>query len=203
MRQYNCDAPGCSSPATAHYIRAESRIAVAEGHLCNEHGHAFLNYYQRAANVERAALRVANGIGSSFDPEILFFNDVGNNRGPVCRVFLVETGGTRRFSVTVGPCEGQSLRLELERFKAPRPLTHRAMVAAIEALGGELRYVVVDKFFPAREVAYEAKLNIQQSNLTHEVDARPSDAFVLAVIREVPIIVLHEVLAAIAEHDRS
>ena len=55
---------------------------------------------------------------------------------------------------------------------------------------------------PSQKVAYEAKLHIQQMNATLTVDVRPSDAVVLAVVSEAPIIVSNNVLATLAGMQR-
>jgi bifunctional DNase/RNase len=69
------------------------------------------------------------------------------------------------------------------------------MATAIVSLGGRLQYVEIDKFFPAEKI-YEAKLHIRQMNTQIIVDVRPSDALILAIICDVPIIVSEEVLTS-------
>lgn len=199
LNKFKCETSGCGRPVTAHFVRAEKRVVAAERHLCADHAQAFLDDYKCSANTQDASASSEHENGTSFDPELLFFDEIGDPRGPLCQVFLIEAGGTRRFGITTGPYEGQALRLELMRYNALRPMTHRAMAAAIQSLGGQLCRVEIDRFFPAQEVAYEAKLMIQQSNVRVVVDVRPSDALVLAVICGVPIIVTNEVMAELAQ----
>jgi bifunctional DNase/RNase len=65
----------------------------------------------------------------------------------------------------------------------------------MKALDGQLEYVAIDKHFPSQSVAFEAKLHIRRGEDFKVIDVRPSDAFVLAVICDVPIVVLHDVLS--------
>ena len=98
--------------------------------------------------------------------------------------------------VGIGPYDAAALWWQVESFTHARPLTHTAMASVITALGGRLISVVIDKFYPGKEIAYEAKLHIQQMNATLVVDVRTSDAMVLAVVCDVPIFVSKDVLAA-------
>jgi len=135
--------------------------------------------------------------GVCFDVDFVFFDNVPDQYQYPCQLNLVEVGGTRQLGLGTGPYEGAALRLELQRYQSPRPRTHQAMAAAISALSGRLRHVMIDKFFPSQQT-YEAKLHIDQGNANMVVDVRPSDAIILAVICDVPILVSKEVLATLA-----
>jgi len=133
-----------------------------------------------------------------FDIEMVIYDE---RRDKPCQFSLREVGGSRRLDCQIGPFEAAALLRELERFVAPRPLTHRAMVSLMAALGGHLERVVVDRLLPAQHI-YEAKLHIHQATGAVVVDVRISDAVILAVICEVPIFVADEVLARLAEMQR-
>lgn len=197
-----CDVQGCKSRVTAHFFRAEGRRLVAEGHLCDEHGRPFLRDYDFWAATPSGRAPFAHEAGVSFDPELIFFHDAHDQRGPACQVYLLEAGGTRRTGITVGPFEGQALQRELRGDQRPRPAMHRAMAAVINALGGALQYAVIDKSVPPQEPGYVGKLRIQQTSTPVDVEVRPSDAVILAVIYDVPIIISNDVLARLAKTQR-
>jgi bifunctional DNase/RNase len=199
MSQLKCSVPGCHAQVTAHYVQAEARKIVAQGHLCEEHGASCL-YTYFDSNTVGTGTRFRSEDGVAFEPGLVFFHDGRDDRGPITQLTLIEVEGTRRIGMGIGRFEGESLALELQRYKAPRPAPHRAMVALIEALGGHLSYAVVDKFFPAQELAYEAKLHIQQAERSLIVDVRPSDAITLAVNRDVPIFVSDAILEALPKN---
>jgi bifunctional DNase/RNase len=77
-------------------------------------------------------------------------------------------------------------------------MTHRAMASSISLLGGVLEYIEIDRYIPLHQT-YEAKLYMRQMNSDLRLDVRPSDAIVLAVICEVPILVSKDVLAVLHE----
>lgn len=201
MTEYKCDFSGCGVPATTQFIRAGQRRLVQEGHLCREHGSDLLLEYQRSPRPLAAGTPCEYEGGVGFDMDFLFFDDGWGQRQPLCQAYLVEVGGSRQVGVTIGPCEGYFLRLALQHYQSPRPLTHQAMGAAISSLGGRVQHVVIDKFFPDQQM-YEAKVYIQQMAATVVVDVRPSDAIILAVVCDVPILVSKKVLATLAETER-
>ena len=69
---------------------------------------------------------------------------------------------------------------------APRPLTHELLASTIELLGGELQDIFISEL---RDHTYFAKLRISCEGELIEIDSRPSDAIVIAVILDVPIFV--------------
>jgi uncharacterized protein len=129
--------------------------------------------------------------GASFEVELIICDDRPDKP---CQVSLREVGGTRRLDCGIGIFEASALRWQLERFDAPRPLTHVVIASVIKALDGQLEYVAIDKYFPNQPVAFEAKLYLRRGRDSTVVDVRPSDAFVLAVICDAPIVVLQDVL---------
>ena len=94
--------------------------------------------------------------------------------GGAYALILKEVNGTRRLPIIIGAAEAQSIALEMEGIKPPRPLTHDLMKNIITAFGAELQEVVIDEL---REGTFYEKLNID----SQMVDSRPSDAIALAV----------------------
>jgi hypothetical protein len=89
-------------------------------------------------------------------------------------LILREVEGNRRLPIIIGQAEAQSIALEMEGIKPPRPLTHDLMKNIIAAFGAELTDVVIDDL---RDGTFYAKLNIDNQM----IDSRPSDAIALAV----------------------
>ena len=193
-----CYFPGCMQNASVRTYPVWKRRVVNEAMYCEEHAQVFLaNYCNQQLSGEGPPQSWGDAVG--FDIELLLCDDRPDKP---CWFSLREVGGSRRLDCQTGIFEAAALQRELERLSAPRPLTHRAMASVITALGGRLECVVIDKFFPTQEVAYEAKLHIQQKDTTILVDVRPSDAVVLAVTCDVPIAVSNSVLARLAESQR-
>ncbi len=107
--------------------------------------------------------------------------------GGAYALILKEVSGPRRLPIIIGAFEAQSIALEMEGIKPPRPLTHDLLKSVIDTLGGGLNDVVISEL---KEGTFYAKLTID----SQEVDSRPSDAIALAVRYGVPIYVADEVM---------
>lgn len=107
-------------------------------------------------------------------------------------VWLQEKKGDRAFAIVVGFFEASSLRDRIKEFAPPRPMTHHLISNAIRELGGALDRVVITEL---KDNTYFARLMVRQGERVVEVDARPSDAIVLAAQEKVAIFVAEEVLA--------
>jgi uncharacterized protein len=201
MTEVKCQSPACDQIATIHFIRADGRPEVEVSHFCDLHGRSHIDkeqerYYSPSRVGAGKPITVASG--AAFGIDFLLKDELQEQPFGYCRVGLIEVGGNRRIDFQIGPCECGALDFELQRYQSPRPLTYRALAAVITTLGGRLHYVEIDRFSPAQSI-YEAKLHIQQLNAALEVDVRPSDALILAVICDVPIVVSNSVLAAMGE----
>ena len=94
--------------------------------------------------------------------------------GGAYALILREVNGSRRLPIIIGAAEAQSIALEMEGIKPPRPLTHDLMKNIIGAFGGDLTDIIIDDL---RDGTFYAKLNID----SQQIDSRPSDAIALAV----------------------
>lgn len=94
--------------------------------------------------------------------------------GGAYALILREVDGNRRLPIIIGAAEAQSIALEMEGIKPPRPLTHDLMKNIISAFGAELTDVTIDEL---RDGTFYAKLSIDNQL----IDSRPSDAIALAV----------------------
>jgi len=107
--------------------------------------------------------------------------------GGAYALILKEVNGNRRLPIIIGAAEAQSIALEMEGIKPPRPLTHDLMKNIITAFGGELSEITIDEL---RDGTFYAKLSID----SQLIDSRPSDAIALAVRYGVQIYVANSVM---------
>jgi len=111
--------------------------------------------------------------------------------GGAYALILKEMNGPRRLPIIIGAFEAQSIALEMEGIKPPRPLTHDLMKNIIDTFGVSLQDVFINEL---RDGTFYAKITIEGVSESQEVDSRPSDAIALAVRYGVPIFVAEEVL---------
>ena len=111
--------------------------------------------------------------------------------GGAYAILLKELEGHRRLPIIIGAFEAQAIALEMEGIKPPRPLTHDLLKQSTDNLGAIVNEVIIDEL---RENTFFAKIIIEVSGLTQEIDARPSDAIALAVRAEAPIYVASAVM---------
>lgn len=111
--------------------------------------------------------------------------------GGAYALLLKESFGVRRLPIIIGSFEAQSIALEIEGIKPPRPLTHDLMKNLVDDLGGTVLEIFIDEL---RDNTFYAKIILEVSTLTNSVDARPSDAIALAVRTGCQIFVSEEVM---------
>ncbi len=107
--------------------------------------------------------------------------------GGAYALILKEVNGNRRLPIIIGAFEAQSIALEMEGIKPPRPLTHDLMKNILESMGTDLSEITISEL---RDGTFYAKLSFD----SQEVDARPSDAIALAVRFGAPIYVAEKVM---------
>jgi uncharacterized protein len=89
-------------------------------------------------------------------------------------VVLEEVAGDQHLAIAIGQPEAFSLAARLGGIAWPRPMTYQFAAGLVQALGGRVRQVRVDR--------------------VESVDARPSDALNLVALMQAPIFVAPEVL---------
>ena len=115
--------------------------------------------------------------------------------GGAYAILLKEVYGNRRLPIIIGAFEAQAIALEIEGIKPPRPLTHDLLKNIIDNLGASVQEVVIDEL---RDNTFFAKIILEVSSLTNDIDSRPSDAIAIAVRTQSPIFVNEEVMKAAA-----
>ena len=109
---------------------------------------------------------------------------------------LSEVEGDRTFPIVIGLPEAFAIERRLKGVQIERPQTHDLLAAVIDALGGELRHIVVNDL---SDGTFFAKLIIRQGDRDIEIDSRPSDAIALAVAGDAGIFVEEHVLEQTAQ----
>lgn len=107
--------------------------------------------------------------------------------GGAYALILKEVNGLRRLPIIIGAFEAQSIALEMEGIKPPRPLTHDLLKNVMDSLGANLNDVFINDL---KDGTFYARLSLD----SQDVDSRPSDAIALAVRYNVPIFVADKVM---------
>ncbi|MCS7014053.1 MAG: bifunctional nuclease family protein [Chloroherpetonaceae bacterium] len=106
-------------------------------------------------------------------------------------LILFEVGGKRKLPIIIGGFEAQAIALRLENIKPPRPFTHDLIRSITDTFNINVSEVMIDEL---RNETFFAKIICEHSGVSHEIDARPSDAIALAVRCDAPIYVSEEVM---------
>jgi uncharacterized protein len=132
-----------------------------------------------ATAVGYVEMRIVKVVGLAADDELFDY------------VVLDEVVGDRQLAIEIGQSEAFSLAARLGGITWPRPMTYQFVAGLVQALGGQVRQVQIDRVV---EEAYVATVEVDGPLGMRPVDARPSDALNLAVLVGAPIFVAPEVL---------
>ena len=108
-------------------------------------------------------------------------------------VILKDLESDRYLPIWIGPCEAESITIELQGVAVARPLTHDLLKTVVINLGGKVSQVVVNDL---RNDTFYARILLSVNGRQMEIDARPSDAIALAVRARVSIYVAEAVMDA-------
>jgi RNA polymerase sigma factor (sigma-70 family) len=106
-------------------------------------------------------------------------------------VLLGDGSGERVLPIWVGQYEGDAIAISLVGAEAPRPLTFAFAARLLDAAGGRVREVRINRL--ADETFY-AELVLDSATGARTIDARPSDAIALALVTGARIRVASEVM---------
>ena len=115
------------------------------------------------------------------------FNRITNNRV----VLLKEVNGERHLPIWIGEFEAHAIAMELQGVDSPRPLPYDLMRTMLGELNGRVDRVVVNDL--SMDVFY-ARITVEVSGRSVDLDSRPSDAIALAVRSGAPIFVEETVM---------
>lgn len=104
---------------------------------------------------------------------------------------LAEEDGDRRIPIIIGAVEAQSIAIQLEGLKPPRPLTHDLFLNMALAFGIEVIEVVIYKL---EEGIFYSEIICQQNSQKIRIDSRTSDAVALALRFRAPVYCTPEIL---------
>ena len=106
-------------------------------------------------------------------------------------ILLKEQAGTRILPIWVAPLEGDVIAMQLEHVESPRPSTFDLTTHLLELSGAKIEKVAVTEL---RNKVYFGTMWLNAGGKKFEVDARPSDAIMLALQAGAPIYVAPETL---------
>lgn len=115
-------------------------------------------------------------------------------------VVLEQVAGTRTLPIWVGAPEGAAIAMHLEGVQMPRPLTIAFTASLLQAAGGQLREIHIDRLIDS---TFYATAVVEGKDGISSIDARPSDAINLALLTGVPIRVEPAILESAASPDHA
>ena len=98
----------------------------------------------------------------------------------------------------IGVFEANSIALELENIKKPRPMTYDLIKNIFDTLDVSVEKVYITDIETG---TFYAKIEIILNGKTHTIDARPSDAINIALRCNAPIYVSNEVFQKIKKEE--
>ena len=137
-----------------------------------------------------AMVSVSKGAQASFvEMEVkgVRLDPLGQN--PV--VILVDKEEKRALAIWIGPVEAGAIDRELNRVTTPRPMTHDLFHSVLGRMKAKVKEV---KITDLKEQTYYALLVLALDKERVEIDARPSDAIILALKSQATISVATKVL---------
>ena len=110
-----------------------------------------------------------------------------SSRQPV--VTLADPAEKRALFIWIGIAEARAIYSEIEEIEHQRPLTHDLIEKIIQKSNGAIHHIAVTH---SRDNIYFATIVLQREENLVEIDARPSDALVMALKFNAPIYVSRE-----------
>ena len=105
---------------------------------------------------------------------------------------LSEESGEIRIPIIIGSAAAQSIAVELEHMKPPRPLTHDLLVSILGAFDIKLKSVYIYKF---EDGVFSSELLLEsKGDESHKIDSRTSDAVAVALRLGADIFTTQEVI---------
>jgi bifunctional DNase/RNase len=106
-------------------------------------------------------------------------------------VLLADKEGKKALPIWIGLLEANAIDKELKNISSPRPMTHDLLHSILSQVQVKVKEVrIVD----LKDHTYYATLFLKLNKGVIEVDARPSDAIILALKSKIPILVAAKIL---------
>lgn len=182
----------CREPQSFHITDISKSGDLTERHVCEACAQSILHKpYQPASPTSRnthageVQIEVERIVVTEiFDQQVIVFREVN---------------GERRCQLLIGIFEATTLDRLLKGFAAPRPLTHDAWLATVEALGAKVRMACITRRSDSIENTYLSELRLEGHGVRVCVDARPSDAVTIALKAGSPIYITNDLLTSADE----
>ena len=103
-------------------------------------------------------------------------------------LILKQKKGSLFLAILIAAAEADAIAIRMQKVEIPRPLTHDLLCNAIEKSGGKIKSVQIEKV--DNGTFYGSISIIQQNSQNNELilDSRPSDAMVIALKLNIPIL---------------
>lgn len=116
---------------------------------------------------------------------------VSQSQSGAYALVLAEEEGDRRIPIIIGPIEAQSIAIQIEGLKPPRPLTHDLFKQMALAFDIEISEIVIYKL---EEGIFYSELICIRGDKQIVIDSRTSDAVALSLRFNCPIYTTEEIL---------
>lgn len=116
---------------------------------------------------------------------------VSQSQSGAYALVLAEETGERRIPIIIGPIEAQSIAIQLEGLKPPRPLTHDLFRNMASAFDINISEIVIYKL---EEGIFYSELVCVKEGKQVIIDSRTSDAVALALRFNCPIYTTEDIL---------
>ncbi len=116
---------------------------------------------------------------------------VSQSQSGAYALVLAEEDGDRRIPIIIGPIEAQSIAIQIEGLKPPRPLTHDLFKQMALAFDIEISEIVIYKL---EEGIFYSELICIRGDKQIVIDSRTSDAVALSLRFNCPIYTTEEIL---------
>ncbi len=104
---------------------------------------------------------------------------------------LLDEAGKRVLNIWIGEREAEVIALGIAETPPIRPLGMHLMVNLLKVTGVELEEVRIETL---KDDIFYAVAKFRNGDVSHELDARPSDAIALAMLMDKPIHIADEIL---------
>ena len=116
---------------------------------------------------------------------------VSQSQSGAYALVLAEESGDRRIPIIIGPIEAQSIAIQLEGLKPPRPLTHDLFKNMASAFDIYISEIIIYKL---EEGIFYSELVCMKDGKQIIIDSRTSDAVALALRFSCPIYTTEDIL---------
>lgn len=191
-----CQFESCSHERHFHIAMFKNRAISRIEHYCLAHGMDAMKKYAELTRDDIGTGMLAEYADAvCFDVECVIYIE----GGPKCWFYLREVGGRGRINF---PCDygaAASFVGRLANTPYLRPNMPDTFLTTLREMGGTIiRTIIEGRDFA--NCAYRATIVIEQGEKQFEIDARPSDALLLAHLSQTPFFLSRRVISRLLEY---